>query len=345
MTLDRRRMIGSGAALAALAGLSGAPALAAGFRQQLGPRSRMVLVNDLSGDVDGLFATVHAILASSSQLSRIVATSTFNTMVSGETVDHAVELANEILTLMGRSGQVPVHGGAAHRLTSLNTPVSSAGSQAIIDEAMRTDTALPLFVAVGGGLTEVASALMLEPRIAGKFTLVWIGGDAWPGGGTGEYNFTIDPLAAQYVYNHSQVPIWQIPRSVYASCMVTLDELQISVAPCGAIGKWLYDKVVHFADGFGGILNTGETWTLGDNPLVLLTSLTDWPPSNQKLPLEYLRTGSSQYDDVIAPLLNADGTFTPRSEGRRIRIYRSADVRMMLGDLFAKLRINFLDPA
>ncbi len=305
----------------------------------------MVLVNDLAGDVDGLFALVHAILATTSQLCSIVATSTFGNMFPGETVDQAAGLANQVLALMGRAGQIPVHGGATNRLTSLDRPVRSAGTQAIIDEAMRTDTDLPLFVAVGGGLTEVASALMLEPRIAGKFTLVWIGGDAWPAGGTGEYNFTIDPLAAQYVYNRCEVPIWQVPRSVYASCMVTLDELQIGVAPCGAIGQWLYDKVVHFADGFGGILNTGETWTLGDNPLVLLTSLTDWPPSNLDQPFEYRRTGSSQYDDVIAPLLNPDGTFTPRSEGRRIRVYRSADVRMMLGDMFAKLRINFPAPA
>jgi len=61
---------------------------------------------------------------------------------------------------------------------------------------MREDSPLPLYVAVGGGLTEVASALKIEPRIAGHMTLVWIGGDALPGGGVGETNFNIDPVAA-----------------------------------------------------------------------------------------------------------------------------------------------------
>ena len=72
-----------------------------------------------------------------------------------------------------------------------NTPVRSPGTQALIDEAMRVSD-LPLFVAVGGGLTEVASAVLLEPKIASRFTLVWIGGDAAPASGEGETNFNID---------------------------------------------------------------------------------------------------------------------------------------------------------
>lgn len=94
---------------------------------------------------------------------------------------------------MGMAGRVKVYPGATGKLGAPRAPVRSPGAQAIIDEAMRTDTKLPLFVAIGGGLTEVASALMLEPRIADRFTLVWIGGDAYPAGGTGETNFDIDP--------------------------------------------------------------------------------------------------------------------------------------------------------
>lgn len=88
-------------------------------------------------------------------------------------------------------------------------------------------------MAVGGGLTEVASALLLEPRIAGRFTLIWIGGDAYPAGGTGETDFNIDPLAAQYVFNETSTPLWQVPRSVYATCVVSATEIQAFVAPHG----------------------------------------------------------------------------------------------------------------
>lgn len=217
----------------------------------------------------------------------------------------------------------------------------SPGTKAIIDEAMRTDSSLPLYVAVGGGLTEVASALILEPRIAGRFTLVWIGGDALPGGGTGETNFNIDPLAAQYLFNESSVPIWQIPRAVYATCVVSATELQAFVAPYGEIGEWLQDKLFAATRKYGNRLNTGETWTLGDNPMVVLAALTDWAPSTFRSPLRFERTGSSLFDEVVAPHLNVDGTFTSRSEGRHIRIYKNVDTRLMLNDFFAKMKVNF----
>lgn len=321
-----------------------APSLAAPskpFEPLGGPRSRVIFVNDLAGDVDGLFAAVHAILSPSTDLRGIVGTGSGNPADNAERA--AARLGTEILALMKMAGRVPVHQGAGSRLPQAGKPVASAGTKAIIDEAMRSDSPLPLFVTVGGGLTEVASAVMLEPRIAERFTLVWIGGDALPGGGTGETNFNIDPLAAQYLFNETALPIWQVPRAVYATCLVSATELQAFVAPYGDIGPWLQDKLLELTRKLGNRINTGETWTLGDNPLIVLTALTDWPPSSFRPSFRFERTGSSLYDEVTAPRLNADGTFTPRSEGRKIRVYKSIDNRMMLGDLFAKMKMTFQD--
>lgn len=303
-----------------------------------GPRIRVLYVNDLSGDIDGLFATVHMLLSPSVDVRGIVGTTTGR---ARETAERSAEFAREILEVMGLTGKIPVHVGASAKLAAASTPADNAGSRAIIAEAMREDTALPLFVAVGGGLTEVASAIMLEPRIASRMTLVWIGGDAYPAGGTGETNFNIDSLAAQFLFNATNLRIWQVPRDVYKTCLVSATELQAFVAPYGKIGQWLYRQVEVPSGTYTPALNTGETWTLGDNPLVVLTALTDWGPSVYRPSFRYERTGSSNYDEVIAPLLNADGTFAPRSEGRNIRIYTSIDNRMMMNDFFAKLRVNY----
>jgi hypothetical protein len=341
MQIDRRSALstfGLGA-LSALAIPVGARAegLESAFAPLAGPRSRVLYINDLSGDLDGLFATVQMILSRSVDLRGIIGTGTGRT---DETSDRSAALAKEMLGLMGMSARCEVFAGVTRKLREPKEPMQAPGVQAIVKEAMRTDTELPLFVAVGGGLTEVASALMLEPRIAGRFTLVWIGGDAYPAGGTGETNFNIDPLAAQFVFNETTVPIWQIPRNVYATCVVSASELQAFVAPYGAIGKWLYDQVANAPDRFKRVLNMGETWTLGDSPLVALTALGDWVPSTVR-PFRYERTGSSLYDEVIAPHLNADGTFSSRTDGRKIRTYKTIDTRLMLNDLFAKLRVNF----
>ena len=48
-----------------------------------------------------------------------------------------------------------------------------------------------------------------------------------------------------------------------------------------------------------------------------------------------------QNDDVAAPHLNDDGSSAPGDPERQVRLYRSIDTRLMFGDFFAKLRLNF----
>jgi hypothetical protein len=68
-----RRQVIAGASLALLTGLS-TRAVAqvhratAPYAHKDGPRSRVLVVNDLCGDIDGLFSTVHAILSPSTEL-------------------------------------------------------------------------------------------------------------------------------------------------------------------------------------------------------------------------------------------------------------------------------------
>lgn len=341
---DRRNALKAAAALAAMGampGLAMAAAKRAPFSPVAGPRSRCIYINDLGGDIDGLFATVHMLLSHTSELRGIVAAAALDQR-GHVSLNDASELAKEMVAMVGLTGKVPVWTGAPGSLPKSREPFRNAAVQAIVDEAMREDTKLPLYVAVGGGLTEVACAAMIEPRIAERLTLVWIGGDDYPNGAKGETNFNTDALAAQYLYNETRMPIWQIPRSVYATCVISATELEAYVAPHGKIGEWLYRKVVDFPARFGNKFNTGETWTLGDSPLAVLTSLNDWVPSTFSLAgLKFERTGSSHYDEVICPLFNSDGTFAVRTEGRKIRIYKDIDTRMMFGDFFAKLAVNF----
>lgn len=211
MSFNRRRvLIGATTAAAAatisLAASSEQPTRSdtKSFAPPLGPRARVLVVNDISGDIDGLFATTHALMCPSTEVRGIVGTGNGR---SSETAARAAGLATEIVEMLGLQVQVRVYPGTNGKLSAPMTPVDSPGSQAIINEAMRTDTTLPLYVTVGGGLTEVASALLTEPRIAGKFTLVWIGGSPYPNGGSGETNFSIDKLAAHYIFNETTIPL------------------------------------------------------------------------------------------------------------------------------------------
>jgi purine nucleosidase len=275
------------------------------FKPLGGPRARVIVMNDLAGDPDGLFSTVHALLSPSTEVRAIIGTLGGGASTDTKTAEEAQAKAVQILTVMGLAGKVPTYAGSDTKLMNASAPVKSPGAAAIVSEAMRTDNSKPLYVTVGGSLTDVASAYLMQPSIADKFTLIWIGGAPYPAGGP-ENNFSEDPIAAQVVFNNSKIPIWQVPQNAYAQCMVSRTEIQLNVQPYGAIGPYLSQSLVNLSEEILSSFkfSTGETWTLGDSPLVLLSALTQW--------FDPTGTGST-FASIPAPHLNSDGTYGPGS--------------------------------
>lgn len=302
-------------------------------------RCRVISDNDYAGDPDGLFQLAHLLLSPSVDVrlvigSHLAAGDPFDP--SGNSAAHGSQLALELLDLLGRHDEVPVRPGTEQPLADRHTPQPSPATEAIITEAMRTDSDLPLFATFGGGLTELASAYLQEPRIAERLTAVWIGGPEYPdlalpppGAGHPEYNLNIDPIAAQVVFD-SPIPLWQVPRDCYRRALVSLAELRAHVARAGQLGAYLYRKLCEVPHILGQA-SLGETYILGDNPLVLLTALQS---AFQPDP------SSSRYVLRPAPRINDDGGYTPRADSRPIRVYTDIDVRLMVGDLFAKLALS-----
>ena len=100
-----------------------------------------------------------------------------------------------------------------HGLTDLQRLFVTGDSQDAIEFQL---------VACGGGLTTIASAWLMEPEIASRLTLVWIGGNEHPalaspppGALEVEYNASIDPVATGAVFNDSDLDVWQVPRDAY----------------------------------------------------------------------------------------------------------------------------------
>ena len=249
-----------------------------------------------------------------------------------------IDNVNQMLELMGVSGQYRVVAGSDKTMTSSTEPQDSEGARLIIEEALRTDTQAPLFVVCGGGMTDVASAYLLNPEIEGKFTLVWIGGQEYedlaippPGYSVPEYNLNIDIPAVQAVFNDSKIPIWQVPRDVYRQCNYSLAELVTEVEPQGALGAYLAGQITRIMGGMSRFgMPAGESYVLGDSPLVLLTSLRCVFESDPS---------SCRYVVKQAPEIADDGTYRYRHDGRPIRVYTQVDTRLMFGDMVAKLKL------
>jgi purine nucleosidase len=313
-----------------------------GLSELVMPRARVLIDNDFSGDPDDLYQLVHHLLSPSVTVTGIIASH----LAVGDRWDpsetqaaNAARIAEETLEVLGMPGAVPVHQGSNVGLVDLSTPQQSAAAEAIVDEA-RKESELPLFFCAGGGLTDLASALMLEPSIAERMTLVWIGGAEYPdlasppaGASDVEYNHNIDRLAVRYVFNQSAIPIWQFPRDVYRQALVSYAELDARVAPMGGVGAYLRDSIrpVIEREGDWG-RNLGETYALGDSPLVLATALTSgFQPD----------TSSSEYLVRPTPRIGEDDAYSGESPAPRpMRVYTRVDTRLMFEDFYARLALH-----
>ncbi|WP_375387041.1 nucleoside hydrolase [uncultured Amnibacterium sp.] len=270
-----------------------------------GPQCRVVLDNDWAGDPDGLVALAHHLLSPTNRVD-LVTSSFLNPVFEplGTGARRGAELARDLLGLIGASEDIPVLAGAERPLQDAEAP--GAAALAIVAEARRDDP-LPLMVVCGGPLTNIAQALRLAPDVVDRLTLVWVGGtlaaDAW------EYNRETDRAAADEVLARPGLRLRSFPLEAYERCAVSRAELEHDLGGSGVVGRWLWDRFVTLPIPEG--MPVGGTWALGDSPPILLTALTD-----------------------------ASSTFEARPSPGEHRVCTQVDLRLVLGDLLARLRLH-----
>lgn len=122
-------------------------------------------------------------------------------------------------------------------------PVASDAVSDLISRAMARSADDPLYVCVIGCPTNVASALMLEPRIAEKIVVIFLGGHAldWPD--CLEYNIRQDLPASNFLLD-SGVPLLLMPAyNIVRGLTTTVWELEHFLDGKTEIGTYLTDIV------------------------------------------------------------------------------------------------------
>jgi inosine-uridine preferring nucleoside hydrolase len=303
------------------------------------PCRRVITDNDYCGDPDGVVQLAHHLLCPTVDIRAVIGSPAAGGGAgTAFSADASVDAAREVAARAGRR-DVSIVSASNEELASPSEPRTSAAADVIVAEAMRDDTDLPLFVTCGGGLTSIASAWLLEPRIADRLTLVWIGGrehegfaNAPPGALAIEYNTSIDLLAAQVVFNDSDLAIWQVPRDAYTQVVASRSELFLRMRPHGPLGEHLYNALgagVEAMTAFG--LDPAEAYVLGDSPLVLLTAL--WPLFNSS-PV------SCRWTERPRPRIDDAGGYDPNPDGPPFKLFTQLDSRLVLEDLYAKLELH-----
>ena len=278
-------------------------------------KQRVIVNTDAKNEADDQYAIVHAVLTPSFDLHGIIPAH-YGTRKTATSMQESHDETVKLLRLMGLEGDVHVADGASGAIAEESTPVDSPGAQLIIAEAMQDDPR-PLYIAFYGPLTDMASALLLEPRIAERnVRVIWIGGGPWPSGG-GEYNLSNDIHAANVVMK-SRVELWQVPRSTYRTMSVGYAELIEKVYPQGAIGKYLVEQLLEHN---AATRPEMEYRSLGDSPCIGII----------------LDPECGRWSWRPAPTFDAQMHYVHSGRYRPIRVYEDVNTRFIHEDLFAKL--------
>ena len=148
----------------------------------------------------------------------------------GEGMQRSYDEIVKVLDLMGEN--VPVFKGAESYLPDEETPVISPAALDLANRANSYSPEKPLFVVAIGAITNIASAILLNPKVAENTVVVWLGGHAYHYGDSVEFNLKQDIAAARVVFGCG-VPLVQLPCcGVVSSFAISKPEIE----------KWLIGK-------------------------------------------------------------------------------------------------------
>jgi inosine-uridine nucleoside N-ribohydrolase len=278
--------------------------------------ARVIINTDAKNEADDQYAIVHGLLTPMFDLHGIVPAH-FGSIKSKTSLKDSADEVLKILDLMELTGQVRVADGALGPMPDEATPMPSAGAEMIIREAMKDDPR-PLHVAFLGPLTDMAAAILMEPRIVERnVRVVWIGGGPWPVGGR-EYNLSNDIAAANVVFR-SGIEVWQIPMTVYRLMPVSYAELHEKVYDKGAIGRYLVEQLIDWNSRM--VAGPIEHRSLGDSPAIGVMMYPD----------------CGRWEYRPGPQFNALMNYVHTGQCRPARVYENVDIRFIQEDFFAKL--------
>ncbi len=282
-------------------------------------RVRMVLDTDTYNEIDDQFAVVHAILSPEQLNLEAIYAAPFHNNRSTGPEDGMEKSYDEILRLLNFlqvNSNNFVYKGSTDFLSDGETPLPSEAVNDMVERAMN-DPNGPLYVVAVGAITNVASAILLEPEIIKNIVVVWLGGNPhyWPH--TREFNLAQDIHGARVVLD-SGVPFVHLPaRGVVSHLLTTVSEIERYVEGQGKIGDYLAKIFKEYHnDHFGW---SKVIWDISATAYLINSS---WVPT----------------DIVHSPTLTDAVTWSFDNSRHLMRVATSVNRDAIFKDLFQKLQ-------
>lgn len=281
---------------------------------------RMVLDTDTYNEIDDQFALAYALLSDDRvDVEAIYAAPYYNDRSNGpaDGMEKSYEEILRLLKMLKKSPDGLVFRGSTSYLKEVSNPIKSDAALDLIQKAKKSTPEDPLYVVAIGCITNVASAILIEPQIIKNIVVVWLGGHSldWPH--QKEFNLVQDVLAGQVVLN-SGVPLVITPcQPVVSHFHTTLPELKYYLEGKNELCDFLYETVVGYND------KKLEAWSKEIWDVVAVAWLINpsWVSTNL----------------VHSPILTDQVTYSVDRSRHFIRMASSINRDAIFRDMFSKL--------
>lgn len=280
---------------------------------------RMVLDTDTNNEIDDQFALVYAYMSKEKvQLEAVYAAPYFNnrSTSAGDGMEKSYQEILRLLSMLGKSPEGFAFRGSDRYLEDVSRPIRSEAALDIIKKAKTGTPENPLYVVAIGCITNIASAILIEPGIIENIVVVWLGGNSlnWPD--QKEFNLMQDVRAAQCVLN-SGVPLVIMPcNPVVSHFHTTIPELEYYLKGKNKISGYLLSSAIEYRGGH-------DVWSkvIWDVTAVAWIVNPSWIPTN----LEH------------SPVLTDQVTYSFDHSRHFIRMATTLNRDAIFSDLFGKL--------
>jgi purine nucleosidase len=279
----------------------------------------IVLDTDTYNEIDDQFAVVYALISPELRVHALYAAPFLNDR-STSAADGMDKSYEEILRVLGKLGVSPegfAYKGSRSFIADVGRPERSPAALDLIERAKGHSPKNPLYVVAVGAISNVASALLLEPSILPNIVVVWLGGNGhqWPH--QREFNYQQDLKASRVIFD-SGVALVQLPCTpIVTHFATTVPEMERYVGGQGAIGEYLLEI-------FKGYSKDHFAWSkvLWDMTAVAWVVNARWLPS----------------DLVHSPIVTDNYTFSFDQGRHLIRAVNFVQRDPIFRDFFLKLQ-------
>ncbi len=218
----------------------------------------VVLDTDAYNEIDDQFAIAYLLSCKEKLNTKALYAAPFLNDLSTSAGDGMEQSYNEILKLLDFMGEkVDVFRGSNAFLTDEKTPVVSDAARDLSERAKKYSPENPLYVIAIGAITNVASAILLNPEVAENCVVIWLGGHAFHYPHTREFNMMQDVAAARVVMG-SGVPLVLLPcRGVVSAFTISRPELEYWLKGKSPIADYLASHSIEVAEKYA----SGTAWT------------------------------------------------------------------------------------